>query len=131
MKEHAKTVLAIVGLISIIVAIQRVVWPFIDAEGVISEGSFREIDIGASRIEVATILTGVSPRKNSSLRMSGYVDENDNYLPLQIIECDHRQIAKSNKWYLSSPGFHKERVELVFEGDRVKSIRYTRSPFDP
>lgn len=126
----AKTGLAVVGLLVIVLGGATFVWPFIDSEGVVTSGNFREIEIDAPKAEVASIITGVSST-TSRLRMSGYVGRKGNYCPLIVNACDESSILKSDKWYLSYPGIYNERIELAFEGDRVTSIRYIRAPFDP
>ena len=121
-------ILATIGFIALIVVAQDVIWPFLVPSDVVTEGGYREIDIGATKSDIALIITGAHGRR-SKLRMSGYMDTNDIYKPIIVSECTGT-ILDSDVWYLSYPGIFNERIKVIFEDDRVATISYSRSPFD-
>ncbi len=126
-----RNILAILGIIWLVGAVNSVVWPLIQGSGVVNEGSFREIDIGRSKYQIAAIVNGSPTRRHTKLKLYGYLDGSGDYVSVWLFDIDGERIAASDTWYLSYPGFLNEIVELSFEDDYLKSIRYTRAPFDP
>ena len=131
MASRLKSVVALIGVVFIIWGSAKFIMPFLNSEGLVTDGEFREIRIGASKADVAGIVTGMGNSPRSLLRLSGYADEDAKYCPLVFNHCSLKNVNESNRWYLSYPGFHNERLEVSFSDDRVVAIRYSRAPFDP
>ena len=125
-----KTLLMIVfgvGAITIAVGVFRFVWPIIDAEGTITNGGYRGIQIGDAKPDVELRLKIPGPEK---LKLFGYVDSEGR--TTSIPSRDGRDaFDESNTWLLNYPGIHKESIVLVFENQRVVRIEYYRDMLSP
>jgi hypothetical protein len=104
----------------------HLVWPVIDSERELLDGSYRGIEIGSSKAEVL----GVVRSSNSALRLSIYYVEDRGYV-VPSLSTPAEPLSASNKWALDYPGIHKETVVLTFDDDRVVSIRYRRDALAP
>ncbi len=129
--EVARNILAGIGAITIAVIFVRVIVPLFVVEGVIDEGSYRGLEIGAAKGEVALLLTGASDRF-SRLALDGYAGKDGKFRSLfyDEIETD-RRIIDSDVWYVRYPGMHQENLSLHFKDGRLFLIRYSRAIMDP
>lgn len=127
----ARNVLAGIGAITIAVLLFRIVVPLFDVEGVIDERSYRGLEIGAAKGEVALLLTGASDRF-SRLALRGYAGKDGKPRSVFRGETDtDRQIIDSDIWYVRYPGIHQESLSLHFKDGRLFRIRYSRAIMDP
>lgn len=105
------------------------VWPLIDPEGIVEEGSYRGLEIGDTKAETLTALRKWTNR----VRFDGYyVGDRLYFVPSLNSESDGRpDLTTSDKWLLVHPGIHKETITLNFQNDRIASIKYQRNATAP
>ena len=113
-----------IGLAAILVGGYRLLWPILDAEGSITSGQYRGIYIGEAKVDVEI---AVSIPGRQQLKLSGYVDSEGHYKP---IDC-YENLRESDKWTLLYPGIHQEVVILTFRDQRVVQIEYKRDMLSP
>lgn len=123
-----KNILAGIGAIVVMFWLYQFIWPIIDGQGTIVEGSFRGLQIGDSKSDVADVL--MSSHVRSKLKIVGYLDQDGKYVDM-IYGGSETQLIDSDTWELSYPNIHQETVELIFASDRLTSIRYFRNMFEP
>ena len=120
--------LAVIGAIMIAVLGWNLIWPMIDWEGAITEGSFRELEIGQSKSDV--IILTMTNLKRSRLKLVGYWCENGQLVVLPEPNCP-TSIYDASEWSLSYPGIHNEAIRVVFDGPYVERIEYHRDILSP
>lgn len=106
----------------------QIIWPIIDAEGIIEVGEYRGIDIGDTKDDV--ILKTTTPVYGNKLRIEAYRSRDGRTIPV-FARGQASHLRDSNTWYLAYPGLHKETITLVFEGEIVQEIRYRRDMLAP
>jgi hypothetical protein len=104
-------------------------WPFVDPEGTVEEGSYRGLEIGASKAETVAALRSHTSR----LRLSSYSVDDQSYVVPSLAPGaeNYPPLTASDAWTLVYPGIHKEVVALTFQDDRLVSIKYHRNAFAP
>lgn len=117
-----------IGLATILVGGYRVLWPVIDAKGVVTTGEYRGIRIGEARVDVELdlIIPGLQ-----RLKLFGYVDDNGRLTPITSPSYSAAALEEAEVWLLNYPGIHKESVKLTFLDDRVVRIEYERDALSP
>ena len=125
----AKNILAGVGVATIAVILIRFLVPIFNWEGVVTDGSYRGLEIGSQKGDVAMLLSGSTDRFNK-LKLIGYEDEVGKF---QLVFWDpaDRPIIESDVWHVRYPGIHKEIISLHFENEVLKKVRYVRAMMDP
>lgn len=107
----------------------ELVWPFVDPEGVVEQGSYRGLAIGDTKAETITALGAWTSR----LRLNAYYVGGQAYsIPSVNPQAENNpSLSSSDKWLLVYPGIHKETIVLTFDNDRLAAIKYRRDAFAP
>ena len=120
--------LACVGAITLLVLLWMFFWPLVDSEGEVTEGGFRELEIGLSKTEV--MLIAQSPTSHSRLKLQGYFTVDEAVETIPSLQC-FDSLYESDVWILSYPGIHNEIVHAHFENQELVKIRYIRDLLSP
>ena len=130
MQSFVQKVFAAIGGGTALYVLYLMIWPLAEPTGTITEGSYRDLIIGASKAEVGLMVASAGPF-DGELKVSGYVDPESGQFVSIVYGGSEFPLIDSDTWLLAYPGIHRERIEVKFEDDRIVRIRYTRSTFDP
>ena len=125
---RVKQFLAIIGAISIALLGWNLVWPIIDGQGVVTEGGYRELEIGLSKSDV--IVLTMTNLKRSKIKLVGYRCGNGQIVVLPEPNCE-TSIYDANEWSLSYPGLYNESISVEFDGPYIVRIEYFRDLMSP
>ena len=114
-------ILAIVFFVLIAVQNFWLVRPLFDAEGELTEGSYRGIEIGDTKAEL------ISKLNFSRLKLRSYDIGGKSGCTWYQHNCEFGLREGSTGWTLLYPSYHNEMVLIYFSDDRVVKIKYYSS----
>lgn len=99
--------------------------PLANPSGEVSEGTYRGLAIGSSKVKVIYALRVTSQH----VKFAGY-RTNDEFVFVPSLSPNVKEVSSlysSDKWILEYPGFHQETIVLVFKDDKLFLITYNRN----
>jgi len=136
MKRIVRVALAVI-LITLATSFAYVAF-FIEYEGTVVQGDFRDIHIGSSKSDVIDRIQDSEENHSITLRISGYYDSEGEY---QFVGAPAKKLLTesgvieglyaSDRWVLFSSSVLGEGMTLEFTDDRLNRIKFIRAPLDP
>ena len=127
--ETPRNILAAVGALTIVYVLFHTVVPMFNGYAVITEGSYRGLEIGANKATIALTLSNGYDRF-SKLKLIGFDDGNGGNTSV-FYDRKGLAVIDSDIWYLRYPGLHQETITLYFKDGELAKIRYIRDFASP
>lgn len=114
--------LATIGLMVSAMLAYRVGSIIAEPYGNMTEGSYRNIQIGMDRWDVGRLLR----KGGSKLKLVGFSGRNTAVCWIGLNDEDCGAISQSDTYAVRYEGWHYEMISIYFEQDRVAAIQFTR-----
>lgn len=103
--------------------------PLINNQGVVTEGSYRGIEVGYTKTDVIIVTT--APAYGNKLKIISYISRDGEATPVFSENCSEG-LAASNIWHLYYQGiYYQESVTLRFDKNKVVRILFSRETYGP